>query len=67
MGVTHTGDPVPLIMSELAESIDSVETLEILNIITNLSDHYGYNFKVSERSIGNPYREIDNRLNRLVP
>jgi arylsulfatase A-like enzyme len=67
LGVTHTGNPVPFIRDELTESIDSVETLEILNIVANLSDHYGYDFKINDRSIANPYREINNRLNRLVP
>jgi len=65
LGIIHAMDPVPLLQAELAESTDSVETLSILNTVVLLRDHYGYKFKVTLRTIGNPYNEITNRLNYL--
>ncbi len=67
LGIIRAMDPVSLIENELAESTDAVETLAILNTVVLLQDHYGYSFKVSTRSIGKPYNEINNRLNYLNP
>ena len=67
LGITHAGDPVPLLKRELGEAVDSVETMNILNTIALLQDHYGHDFKLNARSVGNPFREITNRIDYLVP
>ncbi|GAB5560475.1 MAG: sulfatase [Synoicihabitans sp.] len=67
LGITKAANPVPLLQHELAESTDSVETMLILNTVVLLQDHFGYKFKINDRTIGKPYREIDNRLQHLNP
>lgn len=68
LGITGAANPMPMLKWELAEAVHSVETVEILNIMVLMRDHFGHPLNIrSRREVGRPFHEVNNRLDYLVP
>ncbi|MBU3024231.1 sulfatase-like hydrolase/transferase [Zobellia galactanivorans] len=67
LGITKTGDPVPIMLEALYSAQYETEALLILNSIVLLGSHdYGYNFPIDERKISPDFRKKKSEVVRRL-